>query len=643
MLAEAMGLIQRLRGGFAALKGEPGFAVPTVLAVMVIGLGFSAVAVSVAVTTQGDTSRDLNHKAALAIADAGVQRAFYTYNKITTHEQTPCVLKGGYGAGASLSEGRIGSNSPYCDPIGGTSNADFSGIDPDSKVGSGYFTYWVSPCVGEVSAGRCTWVTTNGTVLIRPIKIVSQGCSNTSPSCAGGVIRRVAIAAHGKPGSLSTGDAKAIGLDSFTMEGWSELEVPGATNGDFVMKHQGGCPGTGSDRDGQYDGSPLDSRNGCPRVCPGDWDYTQFVSVGPGKQMVTPSGTQICNANKNLTLGCDTDGSDPYHAGPGCPRVNPPGPPESIVCSATFNSPGIPSKGIRGCTEADQRTISLEPIKLDANLKNTNDDGRLPINCTVTWTNKAAYDAWVAQPRPKPPAPAPIYTENPTGCASAPDSVSGPGTVRWNSATRTLTLDGTGDSGHRFTVDLGGRNYVLCKLVMTGDSVINVTNTTAMANTDHVASKIFIDSPENCPPDHPTTQLDISDASTFESATWDPFKKKGNGTDIGLLPLVAMVGSPDTRTTAYFHTEEALWQAQKVMLYAPLTDVILDTGIARENEGWFAGRTLSMIHGSEIESPPDLGSIGVDIASPDYTVFTRDAYVECGAPGPLGSSPDTNC
>jgi hypothetical protein len=641
-----MGLTGRIRARLDALqRSERGFAVATVLAVIVIGLSFSAVAVSVAVQTQGQTSRDLNKKVALAIADAGAQQALFNYNKITTVEATPCIVKDTTTdpTNPELKPGdsRGPSTGTFCGGIGGPN-------DPDARVGTGYFTYYVDPCLNEAVGGACHWLATDPLQEESPrnIEIVSVGCSNMSPTCAGGIQRRVSVSATGNPGSLATGNAKAIGLDAFTMSGWSELEVPAATNGSFKMLQEGGCPNAGSDRDGYLDGDPLNNANGCPRVCPGDWQYNAVLSIGPSppNDVETPANTQACSFDKDLRPypvgpGCNVTGRDPYHVGLGCPRVNPPGPAESSVCSETFNAQDAASRGGDQCKQPDHRTITLAPVDIGT-YKTQNDNGRLG-NCRITWTNQAAYNAAVQAGQPP---PSPIYARSPASCGTNPnaDTVDGPGTVNWDPVSRTLTLDGTGDTGHRLSLNIGGSNYVLCRLVMTGESRLYMTNTTKLPGTDHVATRFFFDSPENCGLPNGSDQISLRGDSNFESQTWNPFAKSDDPNqppDIGLLPLMMMVGSTRLATNASIHTNNFFYPL-KVMLYAPRTDIVLDTGFARENEGWFAGKTIAMQHGSEIESPPALGSVGVGIAGQDYTNFQQYRYVECGPPG---TTIDANC
>src|SRR5688572_2186024 len=75
-------------------RSERGFALPTVLMVIVAGLGLSGAAVAASIQTQGGSVRDEDSKDALAAADAGVQIALYRQNKIATSSILPCVVLG---------------------------------------------------------------------------------------------------------------------------------------------------------------------------------------------------------------------------------------------------------------------------------------------------------------------------------------------------------------------------------------------------------------------------------------------------------------------------------------------------------------------------------------------------------------------
>jgi hypothetical protein len=219
-----MGRIRRIQLNFGALlRSERGMAMPVVLTVMVIGLGFSAATIVASVNALSGATVDQDSKSALAIADAGAQRALVTYNKIDTTDPLPCVVKTGSGSGASYNKNTIPSGStPWCGGVGGAS-------DPDAKVGNGYFTYWVKPCLFGVSGTGCqpgpgAWSK------VRQVKIVSQGYQD-------GVMRRVSVVATGIIGSLgnASNSMKVVGLNGITTDGSSDIDVDLGTNGDVTM------------------------------------------------------------------------------------------------------------------------------------------------------------------------------------------------------------------------------------------------------------------------------------------------------------------------------------------------------------------------------------------------------------------------
>lgn len=223
-MLRAMGRIRRMQESFGALLGsERGMAMPVVLTVMVIGLGFSAATVTAAVNALSGSTVDQDSKAALAIADAGAQRALVTYNKIATTDPLPCMVKTGSGSSATYSKNSIPAGStPWCGGAGGAS-------DPDAKVGNGYFTYWVKPCLFGVLGAGCQ-PGPGGWSKVRQVKIVAQGYQD-------GVTRRVSVVATGIIGSLgnATSSMKVVGLNGITTDGSSDIDVDMGTNGDVTM------------------------------------------------------------------------------------------------------------------------------------------------------------------------------------------------------------------------------------------------------------------------------------------------------------------------------------------------------------------------------------------------------------------------
>jgi hypothetical protein len=237
--APAMCLIRHMQARLAVLaSNERGMAVPLVLSVMVIGLGFSAAAITVSVTAQSGTNRDQQSKDAFAIADAGAQRALLTQNKIEATNQLPCVGKDA--ASGNYTAVALQSTDGWCTKVGGVDSA--GALDENTQVGGGFFRYWIYPCVWGIqqySTGLgCAPYSdpSSGWYKVRGITIISVGCSNTSSGCATGVSRRVETAAAGTTGSLTSTDTHgAIGLEEVTLDGNSEIDADVKTNGNVTI------------------------------------------------------------------------------------------------------------------------------------------------------------------------------------------------------------------------------------------------------------------------------------------------------------------------------------------------------------------------------------------------------------------------
>jgi hypothetical protein len=374
------------------------------------------------------------------------------------------------------------------------------------------------------------------------------------------------------------------------MDGWSELEVHAATNGDFVVSATNGCP------------NDTQGNAGCPRICQGDYAEPLRISVGveDDDDLILPANTQRCN----------TDG----------PRVNPPGPPESDICN---------EGGIAGCTMVDHKQVILPPVNLSGITSNSN--GRLGLL-------------------------------NQTGG----DTTSGTGTVNWNPTSRVLTIDGPpqsdplfndadfGNDPAPFVLTLGGADYVLCKLELTGRATLQgAAGLRRFSNLkSNVSTRVFFASPEACGLSSGTAQVSVRDWSRVTNSGWCALcsypDENANAPDHHLLPQFLMVGSNSRTTKAEFLIDgawpHAATSTQQLMLYAPRTEITLDTLFSRENEGYFAGKRLDIVHGSEIEAPLNMDKVGFGIAEPDFTNYGSNQYVECGRPGATHPNPpDANC
>jgi hypothetical protein len=192
-----------LRALRARLRSERGMAIPTVLMLLIVGLGMSSAAIMSTVQSQSSTNRDTRQKQAIAAADAGLDRAVYRENKLVPTSSLPCVVLGAGGAGASLQLSTAGADG-WCPAISGT-------------VGSNSYTYRVKPWVQVKLNGH------DG----RQITVVSTGTSGT-------ISRRISEVAFAPFGKSVFQNEGAIGRDGITVGGSSRFDTNIGTNGNIT-------------------------------------------------------------------------------------------------------------------------------------------------------------------------------------------------------------------------------------------------------------------------------------------------------------------------------------------------------------------------------------------------------------------------
>lgn len=172
------------------LASEQGFAVPTVLLMIVAALGMAGVAVSASIQGQSGTVRDQQSKSALAVAESGAGQALLHYNRYgIVPELNPCEPIGSTGPDAN----------GWCAPVAG------------SAVNGGTTTYYVKPDPG---GGE--------------LEIVSIGTF-------AGVTRRIDIAASSSSGQDMFVDADVLSEDGIMLDSNSEIHSGSATNGDITL------------------------------------------------------------------------------------------------------------------------------------------------------------------------------------------------------------------------------------------------------------------------------------------------------------------------------------------------------------------------------------------------------------------------
>jgi len=175
------------------LASDRGFALPTVLLMVVAAMGMASAAVMVSIQGQSGTVRDQGSKMALAVAESGVSQALLYYNR----GASPCE---------PAAEGE------WCGPVTGM------------QVNGGDVAYWTRLTTAEecevVEVGEC-------------VEIVSQGT-------VGGVTRRVDVFASSLDSQSSSpggpfSTAGVLSLESMTLDSNSTIHTGTATNGDILL------------------------------------------------------------------------------------------------------------------------------------------------------------------------------------------------------------------------------------------------------------------------------------------------------------------------------------------------------------------------------------------------------------------------
>ena len=167
---------------------------------------------------------------------------------------------------------------------------------------------------------------------------------------------------------------------------------------------------------------------------------------------------------------------------------------------------------------------------------------------------------------------------------------------------------------------LGGTNYSICKLVMSGNSLLIAAQ--------GIQATLWFDTPENCgfPEAQTTTQISMTGNSKIAATSGDPNSIR-----------MVLEGSDDPNFPTKVDLAGTTASQNEVVIYAPRTEVILRGNATYK--GAFAGKTV------EIQGEPTVLKLdnltGINI--PALIHYTRDRYVECtGLPGP-GQDPDIGC
>jgi hypothetical protein len=192
-------MLKCLRSGLSLLAhSESGIAMPTVLTVTVISLGFGSVAAVSSISAQKGSVRDYDVKTALAAADAGAERALYRHNKIGTSAGEPCLVATGTGA---FVRGDARDDYGWCPEVTGT-------------IGDASYWYRVRPVA--IADDKVT-----------DIDIVSIGTSDQ-------ITRRIELSAKTTTGKVFE-EHSVVGLENITMASDTTITGNTASGGNINM------------------------------------------------------------------------------------------------------------------------------------------------------------------------------------------------------------------------------------------------------------------------------------------------------------------------------------------------------------------------------------------------------------------------
>lgn len=234
------------------IRGEAGFALPTVLGVVVASLALSSAAAFAAMASLQGTTRDSDSKTALGAADAGVSSALARQNLIAGADPTSsaCLYEGN--GGLLYSQGIEADG--WCAPVEGT-------------VGGATYSYRTRPNADET------------------MDVVAIGTSD-------GVDRRVLLRAKNSNGANIFAKAGLIGLDGITASGNATAYTGAASNGNIVFNNSSYLCGPATAA------NPLPQHHGGGQCPEGSYPYTsEPVSLPAVQQGNAPTE----NKNDEIT------------------------------------------------------------------------------------------------------------------------------------------------------------------------------------------------------------------------------------------------------------------------------------------------------------------------------------------------------
>ena len=184
-------------GAGRLLRAEHGFAVPTVLFMLLGAFTVVSIAVVASINAQSGVVRDQRTKSALTAAEAGVSQALIRYNSdLGPPSNQPCLQPSGSSLVAASTQ--AGTNAGWCQAVSGTS-------------GAGSYSYSIKP------------TPSTGT-----LEIVSTGSFS-------GVTRRVDVFAKSSSGTQVFLDAAVKSQTNITVASNSTIKAGTAAGGDISI------------------------------------------------------------------------------------------------------------------------------------------------------------------------------------------------------------------------------------------------------------------------------------------------------------------------------------------------------------------------------------------------------------------------
>jgi hypothetical protein len=177
----------------------------------------------------------------------------------------------------------------------------------------------------------------------------------------------------------------------------------------------------------------------------------------------------------------------------------------------------------------------------------------------------------------------------------------------WESTPRNINVNSEGT-----TLTMGGRDYLVCKIIMQNGQMIMAAG---------ASMRIFVDTPEHCGLSSGATQVEITGGS-ITSTGYIP--EQGTYS----VPGIYMLGNGAVKLAGNSGTNE-------LILYAPESEIEMKGSATWI--GMIAGKTLKIPGNPTFE-------YNANIVPPEYTVASllqRTRYVECS--GATAPTPDGNC